>query len=117
MSLHMYHIEIVKQSACKDAQYIGRPSPLGNPFPMSKHASRDDVCDKYHDWFHKQIINNDKLICHELTRLHAMGRINGVVRLGCYCHPLRCHGETIKDFMTDNQDLLEEWYQQIHVAA
>ena len=29
--------------------YIGRGSPLGNPFPMNKVDNRDDVCIKYEE--------------------------------------------------------------------
>lgn len=117
MNLHMYHIEIVDQTNCKNAQYIGHPSPLGNPFPISKHSKLEAICDKYDNWFLNQINCNNKLVLHELIRLHAIGRVNGVLRLGCFSVYQRHHGETIKEYMTSNWNLLEEAHTQLYTTT
>lgn len=110
----MYNVVVVNVRNTKEYETVHRPSPLGNPYPIGPNANRDKVCDDYEIWFKTQIEINDPLVCHELMRLHRVGKINGVVRLGCFCSPARCHGDTIADFMMNNYDLLEEWVHQVN---
>ena len=88
----------------KNAQYIGRGSPLGNPFIMKSEADRDNVCDAYEEWFRAQIKAQDMVICDELFRLMDIAK-KGTLILGCFCAPKRCHGQTIKA-------CLEQWIRQ-----
>lgn len=62
--------------------YIGRGSKWGNPFKMknTSEEERNRVCDEYEKWFWTTDMVND---LHELK-----GKV-----LGCYCKPLRCHGD------------------------
>lgn len=82
----------------KDAVYIGRGSPLGNPFVMRSEEDRDSVCDKYEEFFNKQIQEGNQEILKELRRIYLLAKRQNIV-LGCYCSPKRCHGETIKKFL------------------
>ena len=82
----------------KDAIYIGRGSPLGNPFVMHTEEDRNVVCDKYEEWFNKQVQEGNTHILKELRRIYLLAKIQDIV-LGCYCSPKRCHGETIKKFL------------------
>jgi hypothetical protein len=63
--------------------YIGRPSKWGNPFEIGKDGDREEVIRKYHDW----ILTQDNL----LKELHTLE--NKI--LGCWCYPLRCHGDIL----------------------
>jgi hypothetical protein len=103
----MYPIEIVRIRTHKDAVYIGRPSPLGNPFPITKSQSRDAVCDLYDQWFSQRVAESDPAIMQELNRLHQLGKQRGILKLGCFCSPYRCHGETIKEYLEQNHEVLE----------
>lgn len=76
-------------------EYIGRGSPLGNPYPITKQDSRDFVCDAYEDWLRRKIQSNDKLVINELNRLANIA-LEGPLDLICFCSPKRCHGLTIK---------------------
>ncbi len=80
------------------AVYIGRGSPLGNPFKMLSEQDRDSVCDKYEEWFKEQIKINNKTVLTELSRLYKLAKNQDLI-LGCYCAPKRCHGDTIKQFL------------------
>jgi len=80
------------------AQYIGRGSPLGNPFAMKSEADRDAVCDQYQAWFDHKVKNGDERVMDELRRLYRLAKKGDLV-LGCFCAPKRCHGETIKAFL------------------
>lgn len=81
--------------------YIGRPSALGNPYPMSGEHSRKVVCDLYHKhlWKQMQIAwrNNDgqNSAWNELKRICLLVKSGVNVRLICFCKPLDCHGDII----------------------
>lgn len=63
----------------KGAVYIGRGSKYGNPFIIGKHGDRDKVCDR----FEKEVLPTL-----DVSALKGQDLI-------CFCHPLRCHGESI----------------------
>lgn len=66
--------------------YIGRGSIWGNPFIMKNYsqAERDKVCDEYEKWFWTTDLPNQ------------LYELKGKV-LGCYCSPLRCHGDFLAE--------------------
>ena len=80
------------------AQYIGRGSPLGNPFVMRGEADRNKVCEQYDAWFNERVKADDQIVMNELRRLYRIAKRGDLV-LGCFCSPKRCHGETIKRFL------------------
>lgn len=81
--------------------YIGRPSVLGNPYPMSGEHTRKVVCELYHKYLWKQMQiawrNNDgeNSAWNELKRIALLVKSGVNVRLICYCEPLDCHGNSI----------------------
>ena len=79
--------------------YIGRPTPLGNPFELKQESDRDIICDMYDAWFKKQVELGNKALLAELYKLAELHKAQGYLILGCYCAPKRCHGETIKRFL------------------
>lgn len=64
---------------------IDRATRWGNPFQMQNQSTdeRNRVCDAYIQWFIQQ---------EALGRLSVMDLIDAK-RLGCWCYPLRCHGD------------------------
>lgn len=70
--------------------YIGRGSKWGNPFPMKNNSQeeRDRVCDAYEEYFYKSTL---KSYLYELK-----GKT-----LGCYCKPLRCHGDFLAKLVNE----------------
>lgn len=66
-------------TAPADAVYIGRGSPWGNPFPITRTVSRDEVCDRY----------EEEILPHlDLEPLRGKDLV-------CFCKPQRCHGDSI----------------------
>ena len=65
--------------------YIGRPSKWGNPFVIPKDGDRAAVIAKYRRWIRRQ----PKLMA-------ALHELKGK-RLGCYCHPMPCHGDVLAE--------------------
>lgn len=72
-----------------------RPSIFSNPFRIGIHGDRQEVCDKYQEYFDNRIANDPQF---KTLVLKLKGRV-----CGCWCVPdYRCHLETIKNFI-DNQ--------------
>lgn len=62
---------------------VDRTTKWGNPFRIGPDGDRDEVCDKHAEWIKTQP-----------QLLAALGELKGK-RLGCWCAPLRCHGDTL----------------------
>lgn len=69
-------------TANKDAVYIGRGSPFGNPFVIGKDGDRDDVCDKYIE----MVESDQKMKDYIIQQLKGKDLV-------CFCKPRRCHGD------------------------
>ena len=95
----LFHIEVVHTKRDPDSIYIGRGSALGNPFKMYTEELRDSVCDQYDEFFSSQLEAKDPEFMHELEFLVESAFVNGYVKLGCFCAPRRCHGDTVKRFL------------------
>lgn len=87
---------INKHHGDQGGEYIGRGSPLGNPWPIQGADTRDVVIKKYHDWLIKKIEECDKPVCDELNRLVDIAHTTGHLKLKCFCAPAACHGDVIK---------------------
>ena len=57
------------------AQYIGRGSPLGNPFVMKSEADRDRVCDQYAVWFDERVKAGNALVIARAALFTAWGAL------------------------------------------
>jgi hypothetical protein len=82
--------------------YIGRPSPLGNPYSHKdntlakfKTESREESVELYKKWLLKRIQDKDPLV---LTALKSIPKDANLV---CWCAPLACHGDVIKEVLED----------------
>jgi hypothetical protein len=69
--------------------YVGRPSPLGNPFRLSEDSDRNTAVRKYRVWIWGQIQARNS------TVLEALAALNEDSILGCWCKPLECHADII----------------------
>lgn len=92
----MFNISVVKLKDHNNCIDISRPKALGNPFVMQHEGQRETVCDDYQNWLDSKIQNKDKRILRELYRLAYIYRENSQLKLGCYCAPKRCHGDSVK---------------------
>lgn len=85
--------------------FIGRPSILGNPYTHIKDKTtlasyvvrtRDEAIDLYDHYFDVMYSGNIeyKKLIDEIYEKYK----NGIdIYLECYCAPLRCHGDIIKE--------------------
>lgn len=81
-----------------DGIYIGRPSPLGNPFVIGRDGARPEVVAQYRRWLWRHIKLRDK-VYRELKRIAELAR-RGDVTLICWCkkpgHEIPCHGDYVE---------------------
>ncbi len=100
MSLGTIRVVNMRELGNKHAHYIGRPSPLGNPYSIGRHGTRDEVIELYRVWLCARLTKGD-----EPRVLVALDKIIGEVLAGydvtlrCYCAPLPCHGDVIKELV------------------
>ncbi len=74
--------------------YVGRPSPLGNPFQLGRDGSRAEVISGYRLWLWAQLQVPGSPQWRDLERLLAQAQV-GPLELLCWCAPLSCHAEVI----------------------
>jgi len=91
---------VSKRTHRGNGEYIGRPSPLGNPFVIGRDGDRAQVIDLYEQWL-TEIWNaggsNAQLT--ELFRLAEIHRDKESLTLVCWCAPARCHGDVLVSFI------------------
>lgn len=64
---------------------IDRTTIWGNPFRIGRHGTREEVIEKYRFY-----VRCNKFL---LSQIHTLrGK-----RLGCWCKPLPCHGDILKE--------------------
>lgn len=80
--------------------YVGRPSPLGNPFVIGKDGNRAQVVAKYREWLGAK--SKEPAIAKELSKLKQLAK-QGSLELVCWCAPLACHADVIKEFLLEGK--------------
>lgn len=90
-------IIIVNKHHGTSGEYIGRGSPLGNPFVIGKDGTREQVIAKYEVWLQEQIDKGNPVVLDELNRLGNKAIDEKGLALQCFCYPKPCHGEVIKE--------------------
>ena len=70
--------------------YIGRGSEWGNPYIIGRDGTREEVIEKYKVYF----LSKPSLV-------NKVKKLRGK-KLGCYCSPLACHGDILKE-LADNE--------------
>ena len=87
-------------------EYIGRGSPLGNPWTHLEGTktrqivpTREEAIARFRKWIEERIEDQDPKILRELHRLYDIAVSKGSLHLQCYCYPKPCHGEVIRDIL------------------
>jgi len=101
--LNKHHF--AKGAGPKDAIYIGRGSPLGNPYPVETYG-REPAIEMYKSWLDEQIKTANEAVISELDRIGNIVIDDGEAKLLCFCAPKHCHGEVIKKVVLDQIELV-----------
>jgi hypothetical protein len=88
--------------ACEHDVYIGRPTILGNPFShldsvkgTVKTATREEAVAKYMEWLRGEYFHGSP-VQEELDKIAVKYRNGEIIHLICWCAPLACHGDMLK---------------------
>lgn len=80
------------------AFYIGRPSPLGNPYGV-KEFGREGAVDNFYSYLKREEALGAALspAWAEVERIveTIVAHPGGNYALSCFCAPLRCHGDVV----------------------
>jgi hypothetical protein len=79
-------------------EYIGRGTPLGNPWQVNAEYTRERAIAQYEVWLNRQIQVEDPDVMRELNRLIDIAEIRPL-KLVCSCKPLACHGDIVKKIL------------------
>lgn len=84
------------------ATYIGRGTPLGNPFTVAEYGK--DALALYRAWLWEKLKQRDDMV------LGAMRAIRPDTPLVCSCKPRPCHGDVVVKawLWLRSQGILEE---------
>lgn len=97
---------------CKTDQYdvlIDRTTIFGNPFKVWQWG-REGCIAKFREYFYDRIERDPEWKVKVLA-IREKGK-DGVVRIGCHCAPLPCHGDVYKDYLDSY-----EWLEKIKKEA
>jgi Domain of unknown function (DUF4326) len=77
-------------------EYVGRPSVLGNPYVVGRHETQAHVVALYRLRLRQQW-RCGGAVRQELERLAAKYRRDGRLTLLCWCAPLPCHADVVRE--------------------
>ena len=77
--------------------YVGRPTPLGNPFRLENEEQREEVVVRYATWLEQELRQGNRAVTRALEELYRQLKRQGNITLVCFCAPRRCHAEVIAE--------------------
>lgn len=80
--------------------YVGRGSPLGNPYPITFSATREEVIERFRQYLSRELAEGDVEIREEMNRIWKAAKV-GDVNLVCFCAPHDCHADIIKKLIEE----------------
>jgi len=85
---------------------VCRPSPLGNPFShrpsrlaVTMVASRSEAIARYRAWLDDRLADPSSPQSREVERLLRLYQAAGSLTLLCWCVPLPCHAEVVREVL------------------
>lgn len=100
--------------------YIGRGSPLGNPFThlsskfdnIQKVETREEAIYQFKKWLNQKVSERNPEVCDELNKLIIKNLKKEDLSLVCFCKPKPCHGDVIKEFV-ELQKYCLNWFSNM----
>ena len=113
----VYNTSFEDHTSSENNFYIGRPSPLSNPFTHNGKRSnlakksfktRNEAIRAYEEYF-KAMYGNDEEFTHEFDKIYEKYKNGEDIYLQCFCKPEPCHGDIIakylqKKFLREKKD-------------
>jgi hypothetical protein len=80
---------------------VGRPTALGNPYPVETHG-RERAVELYRELLESSLAHpigpKSKAMLERFEEIVHEAR-TGDIEIGCSCAPLPCHGDVIKELV------------------
>ncbi len=92
-------IKVARKGQGLEGVYVGRPTPLGNPFRLLREEDRDEVVARYATWLKEQVRQGNPAVVQTLGELYRRLKRQGTLTLVCFCAPRRCHAEIIAEHL------------------
>jgi len=99
-------ITVVNSHKTQEGEYIGRPSPLGNPYGWQdghpedlRVDTREEAIVCYDMWIQSHLRTGTPRVLNELDRLAQIALRDGKLTLRCWCSPKPCHGDVIREVL------------------
>lgn len=114
-------IQVLNKKDSNDGYYIGRGSPLGNPYDFtgSKHPqvkyrvnSRKEAIEGFSSYLDKELNDGNPEICDAINELIIKHKKKENIDLLCFCSPKSCHGEVIKKKIEESKYCIN-WFSNM----
>jgi hypothetical protein len=92
-------IRVARKGQGLGGVYVGRPTPLGNPFRLEREDQREEVVARYATWLEEELHRGNPAVTRALEELYRSLKRRGDITLLCFCAPRRCHGEVIAEHL------------------
>jgi hypothetical protein len=92
-------IGIARKGRGLEGVYVGRPTPLGNPFRLEREDQREEVVRRYAFWLEEKLHQGNREVARALEELYQKLKRQGALTLLCFCAPRRCHAEVIAEHL------------------
>lgn len=103
----VYNTSIEDHTSSENNFYIGRPSPLSNPFTHNGKRSnlakksfktREEALMAYEEYF-KAMYGHDEEFTKEFDKIYEKYKNGEDIYLQCFCKPEPCHGDIIAKYL------------------
>lgn len=93
--------KVVNQYKERFDVYIGRPSKWGNPY-----SDKEGTLAKYKVKDRNEAVESFRLYITEGEGKHLLNDLHELKdkTLGCFCKPLKCHGDVLKELIDNLQN-------------
>jgi hypothetical protein len=98
-NLRSLQITIARKGQGLGGAYVGRPTPLGNPFRLESEDQREEVVSRYAAWIEEELRQGNRAVAQALGDLYRRLKRRGELTLLCFCAPKRCHAEVIAEHL------------------
>ena len=113
ITIHNVRTESPQDTGADIILYCGRgeredmiPTCLGNPFVIKGAITRDNVCDDFDAWLrHGVDADKQRTVARRIGDRHAEGKH---IALFCWCAPLRCHCESIRQYALESMEVIND---------
>ena len=88
------NMKTATQEEIDNAHYVGRPTPLGNPYSARQHG-RIEAIALYKEWIQLQYLTGNMIVINELLKLASILHLDDKITLSCWCAPEPCHADIV----------------------